>query len=186
MLQIPELENRQLEIFDIAWFKIIELEMKITFQEILEKRSILDGGEESPDERSPQSDIIDILIEEKAEKKIHDLFYLNYIEIFKFAEKKLGIKHEISSKSITTLNILKQIRHAYVHGDGSLNHITLKKLKMLEIKIPISQKDIGAKITFNDKFLKYSQNFFNHIARKFDKAFLMAYPELAETVEIFI
>lgn len=25
LLQIPELENRQLEIFDIVWFKIIEL-----------------------------------------------------------------------------------------------------------------------------------------------------------------
>lgn len=37
LLQIPELENRQWEIFDIAWFKIIELEKEL----VLKRNKIL-------------------------------------------------------------------------------------------------------------------------------------------------
>lgn len=62
LLQIPELENRQCEIFDIAWFKIIELEKELVLKrnKVLNTKSNEELAEMLYDKVKTQADISSI------------------------------------------------------------------------------------------------------------------------------
>ena len=56
-----------------------------------------------------------------AENTIHDLFYKNYYEIFKYLKNPLGLELDFSRKVINKLNGYKEIRNLLTHGEGKIN-----------------------------------------------------------------
>lgn len=114
---------------------------------------------------------IELILEEKAEKIIHDLFYKNFDDFFDFCHKFLGIKHKIKKQDIETLNELKLLRNAYIHGDGTVSLIYLSKK-------PDSSSKLGEKLSINTKILfKYNAHVLE-ILKEFDKVVIKQFPEV--------
>lgn len=113
----------------------------------------------------------DLIIEEKAERIIHDQFYKNFIEIFEFVNEFLGIKVKFQEEDLKILEEFRQLRNTFIHGDGKVNLIYLSKL-------PHSDKKLGDKLEINiEKITDYLKSI-REILEKFDEWLLNQFPEL--------
>ncbi len=150
LLQIPELENRQSEIFDIAWFKIIELEKEL----VLKRNKVLNtkSDEEIVDKLyaivKTQVDLSsinlhpyyrDIGIEDflKLPLATHErLEKIGNMVWQKVKELKKQRKHErIEKERNESLNLI----------DGIIEWVyekNLKKLSKINLKLYLSEKKI--------------------------------------------
>jgi hypothetical protein len=73
--------------------------------------------------------LLNSIIEDFTERIIHDKLYENYKEVFPYAQRVLGIKHDIESNVLKLLNLFKQFRNLYSHGDGIISYIFLNKVE---------------------------------------------------------
>ncbi len=107
-------------------------------------------------------------------KRIHDEFYNKYGKIFRNAEKFYGIKLSIPKEWLNDLEELKLIRDIYVHGDGRINEIFLKKSRYKE------QYELGETITLSVGLLAGIRDNLNIIAKIFDRKFVESFPEVID------
>ncbi len=114
---------------------------------------------------------IDLVIEEKVEHILNKIFFEDFTGIFKYAKKVLNINHQISEEDCIKLNELRQIRNAYIHGDGTVSFLFLSKVKSLKLKL-------GEKIPINRKILREFFSKTSEILTKFDVALLSQFNEL--------
>lgn len=119
---------------------------------------------------------IEFIFDEIAEKKIHNKFYKSYTEIFNYAKKILGIKHNIPDRAIDLLNYFKQIRNLFAHSDGTISQIFLSRIKHLGFKYKIYK--LGEKFKLNEEIIYDINKLIHDIALIFDKSLIKAYPEL--------
>jgi len=85
-----------------------------------------------------------------AEKTIHDLFYNNYYEIFKYLKKPLGLELDFSQNVINKLNGYKEIRNLLTHGDGIINLLFQNKI----LNWNLSKEDLNLNsIKLGDKLI---------------------------------
>ena len=96
---------------------------------ILKEKSIL------LDKLLDNNQTINSIIEEKIEKELHDLFYNNFFEVFRYASTVLKINHQIGKDDIKKLNEFKQVRNLYTHGDGKINTLFLSKVRDSNFKL---------------------------------------------------
>ena len=115
----------------------------------------------------------EIIIEKKAEKIIHDLFFKEFGKIFEDIRKFFGIKHCISENEIDTLNEFRQLRNIYIHGDGRVNSTYLSKVKN-------SILSIGDVLPLNMDIIKSYTRKIIDILINFDEALLKQFPELKD------
>jgi len=87
----------------------------------------------------PENLKIDLINEIVIDNALHDLFYKNYGEIFKYANDPLGLNIEIEKIDVLILNGFKQIKNLYSHGDGTINSLFIKKIQ----NFGISFSDLG-------------------------------------------
>lgn len=120
--------------------------------------------------------IIDSIVEDYAEKTIHDRFYENYEEIFNYAQKKLGINHNIDSKALKLLNLFKQFRNLYAHSDGIISYIFLNKVEKIGYKTKYFKS--GEKLKIDDEIIDDVKGMIFGISLEFDGAFIESHPEL--------
>ena len=113
----------------------------------------------------------DVIIEEKVENIIIKLFYSDYKEVLKFAEKKLGIIHDFSEDDILELNKIRALRNLFAHGDGTVTWIYLDKVKDTKLKR-------GDKVTLTEEIKLNLERKINQLLIKFDQIFLKAYPNM--------
>jgi len=115
---------------------------------------------------------IDLIIEEKAEKDILDLFYKDFKEFFKeIAKKPLGLKISLTYEEIIKLNEFKQLRNSYIHGDGRVSLTYLSKFKN-------SKKVLGEILELNYKIITEYDKLIFEIIRRIDEVFVLKFPEL--------
>lgn len=113
----------------------------------------------------------DLIIEEKAEKIIHDQFYKNFKEIIEFVYEFLGIKAKFQEEDLKILEEFRQLRNVFIHGDGKVNLIYLSK-------IPYSNKKLGDKLEINIEIITDYMKSIREILEKFDEQLLNQFPEL--------
>ena len=111
------------------------------------------------------------LIEEKVEFIINELFFEDFTKIFKYAEKPLGINHNISKEECNELNKIRQIRNLFIHSDGRVNSIFLSKVHDCKMKV-------GERYIINKKEIDIIEEKIRNILKKFDKALLTSHSEL--------
>jgi len=150
LLQIPELENRQWEIFDIAWFKIIELEKELVLKrnKVLNTKSNEELAEMLYDKVKTQADISsinlhmyyrDIGIEDflKLPQTTHErLEKIGNMVWQKVKELKKQRKHErIEKERKESFKLIYDIIE-WVYEKN------LKKLSKINLKLYLSEKKI--------------------------------------------
>lgn len=113
----------------------------------------------------------DLIIEEKAERIIHDQFYKNFKEIFEFVYEFLGIKVNFQEEDLKLLEEFRQLRNTFIHGNGKVNLIYLSK-------IPHSNKKLGDKLDINIEIITDYMKPIREILEKFDEQLLNQFPEL--------
>ncbi len=119
---------------------------------------------------------LDLFIDEIIEKKIHNKFYKDYTEVFHYAEKVLGIKLLIPKGAINLLNFFKQIRNLYIHGDGTINQIFLKRINQVNKKE--KKYKLGEKFQLTDQIIEDLMFIIRFIITKFDSIIIKTFPEL--------
>ena len=114
----------------------------------------------------------DLIIEEKAEKDILNLFYKDFKEFFKeIAKKPLGLKISLTNEEIMRLNEFKQLRNSYIHGDGRVSLTYLSKLKN-------SKKVLGEILELDYNIITEYDKLIFEIIRRIDEVFILKFPEL--------
>jgi len=111
------------------------------------------------------------LIEEKVEFILNGLFFEDFAKIFKFAEKPLGINHNISKEDCNELNEIRQIRNLFIHSDGIVNSIFLSK-------VHDCKKELGESYVINKNEIDIIVEKIRDILKKFDKALITSHSEL--------
>jgi hypothetical protein len=127
---------------------------------------------------------IDLINELVIENTLHDLFYNNYEEIFKYANDPLGLEVKIESKDISILNGFKQIKNLFSHGDGTVNSLMVKKFQTFKIGFPdlgLNDISLGEKIPINIKLVKELEKLIFTISLLTDKSLISKYPEIIDT-----
>lgn len=102
---------------------------------------------------------------------LNEIFFKDFKKILKYAEKPLGIKHNISTEECNELNKIRQIRNIFVHNDGIINSIFLSKVP--DCKLKLKERYIITKAEIDmieEKIIK--------ILKKFDKALVKSQSEL--------
>ena len=106
ILLFSEFENYLFKCFKFIILKnpsIID-KQTITIKELIEKQGDISLIiEEIAEENALKKFNLDILLDDIIEKKIHYKFYKGYEEIFRYAEKVLEVKHNISKDLIKLL-----------------------------------------------------------------------------------
>ena len=115
------------------------------------------------------------ILNNAVESQIRDYFYKSYEDIFKIANKKLGIKYNISKDSIDKLSGYKLIRNLYAHGDGTINQIFYEQIKRYDLGL--SSLTIGNKLELDFPLLTMIFTIIFKICTEFDKAYLNAIKE---------
>lgn len=151
----------------------------ITIKELIEKQGDLSLIiEEIAEENAIRKFNLDILLDDIIEKKIHNKFYKDYEEVFHYAEKILGIKHNISKDLIKQLNFFKQIRNIYAHGDGTITRIFINKINNFKSKDEMDKYHLGNKFIVEDQDLRDVDDLFMWITSKFDNGLTKLYLDL--------
>ncbi len=121
------------------------------------------------------------IIEDFTERIIHDKLYENYEEVFTYAQKVLGIKHDIESRALKLFNLFKQFRNLYSHGDGIISYIFLNKVKKIGYKTKYFK--LGEKLIVDNELIDDVRGMIFFISSSFDKALIGSYPELNINIE---
>jgi len=116
------------------------------------------------------------IIEDFTERIIHDKLYENYDEVFTYAQKVLGIKHDIEPRALKLFNLFKQFRNLYSHGDGIISYIFLNKVKKIGYKTKYFK--LGEKLKVDNELIDDVRGMILFISSVFDKALVSSYPEL--------
>ncbi len=148
---------------------------------ILKHPEILDSRTMTFAEFTLHSELGTNIVEAGAEKFLHELFYKNYIDVFKMAIKPLGIKHDIYEVMIHKLQDIKLIRNQLIHANGRVTTLFLKKLKALELPkydLRFDEFNLNNKIELSDELLQDISQTLIIIGFEFDKKLTEAYPEL--------
>jgi hypothetical protein len=109
------------------------------------------------------------VIEELIEKELHDKFYLPYSKIFIYASNKLGIKHKISKNRIIELEEVKLLRNQFVHADGKVNRVYLRKARKPEALGVQGDLKIGDEIELSDIILEKVNKVVRTVLNQFDE-----------------
>jgi len=125
--------------------------------------------------------LLNSIIEDFTERIIHDKLYDNYEEVFTYAQRVLGIKHNIESRALKLFNLFKQFRNLYSHGDGIISYIFLNKIEKIGYKIKYFK--LGEKLIVDDELIDDVRSMIFFIGSTFDKAFSSSYPELKVNIE---
>ncbi len=144
--------------------------------DILDNRSIKVGEFKFLQERG-----IEIVEELAAEDFLHDIFYKNYKLIFERAIKPLGIKHSIKEELVKILQGIKLIRNQFIHANGRVTTVFLRKLNELELPMHIlklNKLELNSKIELHDELLQSISFTLFIIGLEFDMKFIEVYPEL--------
>ena len=126
--------------------------------------------------------LLDSIIEDFTERVIHDKLYENYEEIFNYAQKVLGIKHNLEPRALKLLNLFKQFRNLYSHGDGIISYIFLNKVEKIGYKTKYFK--LGEKLVVDNEIIDDVRSMILFISSVFDKAFIGSYPDLKISIEI--
>ena len=167
LLLFSEFENYIFKCFKSIYFSHLYLlkEKNIPLSLILEKNN---AELENVNGKVLFLEILNNIVE----LQIRDSFYQSYEDIFKIANKKLGIKHNISKDSIDILSGYKLIRNLYAHGDGTVNQIFLEQIKRYDLGL--SSLTIGKKLELDSLLLLRILTIIFKICKEFDKAYLNA------------
>ncbi len=125
--------------------------------------------------------LLNSIIEDFTERIIHDKLYENYEEVFTYARRVLGIKHDIESGTLNLLYLFKQFRNLYSHGDGIISYIFLNKVEKIGYKTKYFK--LGEKLIVDDELIDDVRSMIFFIGSTFDKAFSSSYPELKVNIE---
>ena len=128
---------------------------------------------------------IELINEIIVENTLHDLFYKNYEEVFKKANDPIGLDIKIEEKDISILNGFKQIRNLYIHGDGNINSLFIKKIQRYKITfedLTLPDLSIGEEIKVDMKLIKKLEKLTFKIVRIIDDSLKSKYPDLLENV----
>ena len=125
--------------------------------------------------------LLNSIIEDFTERIIHDKLYENYEEVFTYTQKVLGIKHGIESRSLKLLNLFKQFRNLYSHGDGIISYIFLNKVEKIGYKTKYFK--LGEKLIVDNELIDDVRSMIFFISSVFDKAFIGSYPELKVNID---
>ena len=130
-------------------------------KEIINDELILKGD-------SKNSLLVEQIIDELSDKKIRNLAFEKYSEVFKFVEK-IGINHHIPKNKIEKIEDYRYIRNLFAHSDGTINQIFLNQVKGLQMKI--TNQDIGKKFELSRKLLDEIRDLIILTCIEFDNAF---------------
>lgn len=128
---------------------------------------------------------IELINEIIVENTLHDLFYKNYEEVFKKANDPIGLDIKIEEKDISILNGFKQIRNLYIHGDGNINLLFMKKIQRYKITfedLTLPDLSIGEEIKVDMKLIKKLEKLTFKIVGIIDDSLKSKYPDLLENV----
>ncbi len=181
ILLFSEFENYFFKCFKYILLKRPSIldDQTITIKELIERQGDVNLiVEEIAEENALRKFNLNILLDDIIEKKIHKKFYQDYNKVFKYAKKKLSIKHNISEDLIRWLNFYKQIRNIYAHGDGTITRIFRSKIKKIISNINMNNFQLGNKFIVEDHVLTDLDFIFMSITAKFDQALLKIYPDL--------
>ncbi len=128
---------------------------------------------------------IELINEIIIENTLHDLFYNNYEDVFKYANDPIGLDIKIEERDTSILNGFKQIRNVYIHGDGKINLLFIKKIQAYKITfedLKLPDLSIGEKIIVDMELIKKLENFIFKIAGIIDDSLKSKYPVILENV----
>ena len=91
-------------------------------------------------------------------------------DIFYEADKNHGVHHQIKPQKIEKLEVLKQIRNIFTHGDGTITERYLKKVRYSDYKL-------GEKFKLSVQMVDYYLRLAFDIIMKFDKVLVKKYPD---------
>lgn len=174
-----ELDNYLFRCFKFALTKTPDIidKTKVSLKELREVNGdIKKIFQDKAEEKAMSKFDLNLLIDEIIEKKIHNKFYKDYTEVFHYAKKVLGIKHLIHKDLIDLLNFFKQIRNLYIHGDGTINQIFLKRIEPLMRKKDMYR--IEEKFQLTDELIEDLLHIIRPVIIQFDKSIIKLYPEL--------
>ncbi len=118
----------------------------------------------------------DLIIQEKAEAVTEQLLREDFNKFFQIlSEKPYGFKVELEKNILNELNEFKQLRNAFIHGDGTVSLIYLSKIKNNNLKLR-EKLPLGIDLLFKKQNLLFS------VLRKFDNTLLDKIPELEITL----
>lgn len=113
----------------------------------------------------------DLIIEEKAERIIHDQFYKSFKEIFEFSNEFLGIKVDFQEEELKLIEEFRQLRNVYIHGNGKVSLIYLSK-------IPHSDKNLGESLDISKDIILDYMKPIRYLMEKIDKQLIYQFPEI--------
>ena len=194
--KFKELENISLLFFMFSEFEnyifkcfkyIIIRRPEILFEKLISIENIINkikdlklGSKDEIENEEYKNLLLNSIIEDFTERIIHDKLYENYEKVFTYAQRVLGIKHNIESRELDLLNLFKQFRNLYSHGDGIISYIFLNKVQKIG-----KTKDfkLGEKLIVDDELIDDVRIIIFFIGSIFDKAFISSYPELKINIE---
>jgi len=149
-LQIPELENRQWEIFDIAWFKIIELEKKLVLKrnKVLNTKSNEEIAEMLYAKVRTQTDLSSINLH----TYYSDVGIEDFLKLPEATHERLEKIGNMVWQKVKELK--KQRKHERIEKERNksfkliddiikwVNEKNLKKLSKINLKLYLSEKNI--------------------------------------------
>ena len=121
-----------------------------------------------------------------AENTIHDLFYKNYYEIFKYLQKPLGLELDFSRKIINKLNGYKEIRNLLTHGDGKINLLFQNRIFNWNLStedLNLNSLKLGEKIIVNNFLISDFLDILFDIIIEIDVVMVKKFPELRFEME---
>ncbi len=129
---------------------------------------------------------IDLVNEIVAEKTIHNLFYKNYHEIFKYLKDPIGLDLKLDLNTINKLNGYKEIRNLITHGDGTINLIFQGKISNWRLNkedLNLESLEKGDKILIDNLLLSDLIDLLFDIVIKVDILMTKKFPELRFEME---
>jgi hypothetical protein len=98
------------------------------------------------------------LLREAAEKEVNDLSYKTFPEMLKRFQDVFNFKRPLNEMLINELNEVKCTRDAYVHAQGKVSHIYLRRAgglarEQLGRKLPLGKDYLGAAIDKSERLV---------------------------------
>lgn len=179
-----EFENYLFKCFKYSIIRRPKLlfEKQISIENIINKiKDLKFNSKDEIENEEYKTLLLNSIIEDFTERIIHDKLYENYEEVFTYAQKVLGIKHGIESRTLELLNLFKQFRNLYSHGDGIISYIFLNKVEKMGHKTKYFK--LGEKLIVDNELIDDVRSIILFISSVFDKAFIGSYPELMINID---
>ena len=177
-LTFQNLIKLELRMYFILLFVEFEKYLFKCFKYIIKNRpEIIENRTFSIKEIEKYNDI-ELIRQIAIDKFIHDISYNSLSEIFKKAEKPLGIKHGISEELIKKFSGFREMRNLLIHKDSFIDKHFIDKVERLnlnKVDLGVNTLEIGSKIEITEKMLKDAEKLSFRIACEFDKKFVSIY-----------